>query len=101
MSKYIVHIDGTIENTETDETFANDPQLPEHIEYVAWCDAGGMPEVRTPPRTKRIAETDHEMARIGEDLIDVLVANGTIALTDLPAEAQAKLQERKDIRNGS
>ncbi len=36
--------------------------------------------------------------RVLEDLIDTLVANGTLRLTDLPPQAQAKLNERKGAR---
>ena len=42
--------------------------------------------------------TDAYMARMCEDLIDILVANGTIALTDFSQAAQDKLAERKQLR---
>lgn len=40
-----------------------------------------------------------DMGRITEDLIDVLVAAGVIALTDLPQPSQDKLAERKRNRD--
>ncbi len=45
-----------------------------------------------------IADTDANMARVTEDLIDVLVARGVVMFTDLPPIAQRKLLERRKIR---
>jgi len=41
---------------------------------------------------------DADFVRVLEDLIDVLIANGTLRLTDLPVQAQRKLSERKQAR---
>ncbi|MFA5632733.1 hypothetical protein [Castellaniella sp.] len=41
---------------------------------------------------------DIDFVRVLEDLIDVLIENGTIRLTDLPAQAQQKLTQRKQAR---
>ncbi|MFW8566950.1 hypothetical protein [Orrella sp. 11846] len=43
-------------------------------------------------------ELDVEFIRVLEDLIDVLVSNGTLRLTDLPADALQKLSQRKQAR---
>ena len=45
-----------------------------------------------------LAVSDTYMARMCEDLINILVANGTIALTDFSQAAQDKLTERAQIR---
>lgn len=45
-----------------------------------------------------LSVTDAYMARMCEDLINILVANGTIALTDFSQAAQDKLAERAQIR---
>lgn len=45
-----------------------------------------------------LAVTDAYMARMCEDLISILVANGTIALTDFSQAAQDKLTERTQLR---
>lgn len=42
---------------------------------------------------------DVEFIRVLEDLIDVLVSNGTLRLTDLPPEALDKLSRRKGARH--
>jgi len=42
--------------------------------------------------------SDTAIIRVLEDLVDVLVEKKVILLTDLPAEAQAKLRARKEVR---
>jgi hypothetical protein len=45
-----------------------------------------------------LSQTDAGLARVLEDLIDVLINRGLIQFTDLPAAAQAKLLERRQTR---
>ncbi|OGB00334.1 MAG: hypothetical protein A3E79_16675 [Burkholderiales bacterium RIFCSPHIGHO2_12_FULL_61_11] len=45
-----------------------------------------------------LSQTDSELARVLEDLIDVLINRGLIQFTDLPKAAQAKLLERRQTR---
>jgi len=47
----------------------------------------------------RLAEMDAQMARVTEDLIDVLVTRGVLMFTDLPPAAQHKLLERRRLRH--
>lgn len=47
---------------------------------------------------EHLSQLDADFIRVLEDLIDVLVANGTLRLTDLPAEALDKLSQRKQVR---
>lgn len=49
-------------------------------------------------KTHELNELDADFIRVLEDLIDALVANGTLRLTDLPAEALEKLNRRKQAR---
>lgn len=51
-----------------------------------------------PTVPKALAETDVSLARVIEDLIDVLITRGHIQFTDLPPAAQAKLLERRETR---
>jgi len=44
------------------------------------------------------SQLDAEFVRVLEDLIDALISNGTLRLTDLPVQAQRKLTERKQQR---
>lgn len=50
------------------------------------------------PQEPALSELDTGFIRVLEDLIEVLLANGTIRLTDLPPQALAKLNERKHAR---
>lgn len=45
-----------------------------------------------------LSESDTGLARVLEDLIDVLITRGLIQFTDLPEAAQAKLLERRQTR---
>lgn len=42
---------------------------------------------------------DADFVRVIEDVIDVLIGRHVINLTDLPPEAQAKLMQRKGLRD--
>lgn len=47
---------------------------------------------------KQLKQSDLDMIRVLEDLIEVLTAKGVISITDLPAGAQAKLLNRSTAR---
>jgi hypothetical protein len=47
---------------------------------------------------RQLAESDAGMARLVEDLVDVLITKGVIKFTDLPAAAGAKYLERQAAR---
>jgi len=49
-------------------------------------------------QTQALSQTDIGLARVLEDLIDVLINRGLIQFTDLPEAAQAKLLERRQTR---
>lgn len=48
--------------------------------------------------SRAFAEMDANLVRVLEDLIDALLKRNILRITDLPAEAQAKLFERKHFR---
>jgi len=50
------------------------------------------------PQGKEFSQLDADFARVLEDLIDALIANGTLRMTDLPIQAQQKLSQRKQQR---
>jgi hypothetical protein len=64
------------------------------------------PTLEQPDATQRrrraamveLARSDAGMARVVEDLIDVLAAKGVIALGDLPTEVQQRLADRVAAR---
>lgn len=45
-----------------------------------------------------LAESDAGLARVTEDLIDILITRGVIQFTDFPPAAQAKLLQRRQTR---
>jgi hypothetical protein len=47
----------------------------------------------------RLGQSDTEMARITEDLIDVLIGRNIINFTDFPGQAQQKLIARRNLRS--
>lgn len=49
-------------------------------------------------QSKQLQHSDAELARVLEDLIELLSANGTMSFTDLPVAAQRKLLQRKSVR---
>lgn len=68
---------------------ANHPEVLEFLEK----------DVASDDALRYLDESDKEMIRVLEDLIDVLVANNIIAYTDLPPAAQQKLLSRQNIRD--
>jgi len=48
---------------------------------------------------KTLGNTDLALARVLEDLIDLLVDRSIIRFTDFPPAAQAKLMDRRDARH--
>lgn len=47
---------------------------------------------------EHFARLDADFVRVLEDVIDTLIAKNVLNITDLPAEAQAKLFSRKNFR---
>jgi hypothetical protein len=75
------------------------PQAREQIhphspELQAFRQGTGARNVRN-----RLDQSDIEMARITEDLIDVLIRKNIINFTDFPTQAQEKLMTRQKLRS--
>ncbi|OHC25710.1 MAG: tryptophan synthase subunit beta [Pseudomonadales bacterium RIFCSPLOWO2_12_59_9] len=49
-------------------------------------------------RLAKLKDSDLELVRVLEDLVDVLVSRGVIRYTDLPEAARAKLHDRAETR---
>lgn len=49
--------------------------------------------------SKKLQHSDAELARVLEDLVELLTANGTIKFTELPMAAQVKLLNKKTLRH--
>ena len=76
-----------------------------HPGYLAWLAAGNTPLPYEPPIVDPkeqakvdLVASDKEMARIAEDLINVLIAKGLMAIDDLPKPVIAKLNDRANLR---
>ena len=65
----------------------------DHHEIQAWY-ANEVMEVSL----KQLKQSDFEMIRVLDDLIQVLTQKGVIRVTDLPPAAQAKLMDRTQAR---
>ncbi len=52
----------------------------------------------THPKQQQLTETDLELVRVIEDLVDLLIDRGVITFTDLPQAAQEKLSKRQSLR---
>lgn len=50
------------------------------------------------PEVNSLSVTDSDVARIFEDLVDVLISKGVIQFTDFPQAAQQKLMKRQSLR---
>lgn len=56
------------------------------------------PERKRQENAEALSQSDAAIARVLEDLIDVLITRGVIQFTDLPAAAQTKLMSRREAR---
>ncbi|WP_095133362.1 tryptophan synthase subunit beta [Pseudomonas sp. Irchel s3h14] len=65
----------------------------DHHEIQAWY-ANEVVETSL----KQLKQSDLEMIRVLDDLIQVLTSKGVIRVTDLPPAAQAKLMDRTQAR---
>ena len=52
----------------------------------------------TPKGSGKFSALDEDFIRVLEDLIDALLANGALRVTDLPPQALEKINRRKQIR---
>ncbi len=62
-------------------------------ELRRYLESGESQEVRD-----ELAASDREMARIVEDLVEVLITKNIVNFTDFPPEAQKKLLRRQSLR---
>lgn len=71
----------------------------ESDEFLAIHDAEVVEFLNSQQGKKQIfKQSDAEMIRVIDDLVDVLTENNIIRFTDLPAAAQQKLLNRRDLR---
>jgi hypothetical protein len=89
--------EGSIVQVSDEPLTGTTEQMPaDAAELVAFHDAqkaGTVEALRL-----QLAQSDSGMARLVEDLIDVLISKGVIKFTDLPQAAGAKYMERLSTR---
>ena len=69
----------------------NDPEL---IDFLALTDLASPTKAK-----KNLEQSDLEMIRVIEDLIDILVDKNIITFTDFPEASQSKILTRQKIRD--
>jgi hypothetical protein len=70
-------------------------------EIFEFLSSAGISEVNAPEICAAyLAGTDSDLARVLEDLIDLLIDKSVIRLTDFPAPAQNRLVNRQLAREG-
>lgn len=77
-------------------TGASEPIAPDASEMTAFQQEHSANTIEALRR--HLAESDSSMARLVEDMIDVLIGNGVIKFTDLPQAAGIKYLERLSTR---
>ncbi|MGK9172015.1 tryptophan synthase subunit beta [Yokenella regensburgei] len=75
----------------TTMTEQRDDRTPEIDEWLLQRD-------RREASLSQLRQSDLEMVRVLEDLIEVLMSKGIISITDLPLMAQSKLTSRAEAR---
>jgi len=96
-----------VEDDFSDSNFTEVAPPQESLEHNVPCDwneATGAWVLDTAENDRRLAldtltSTDIPMVRGIEDLVDVLVAKGVIAMSDLPQALQDRIATRKNARN--
>lgn len=79
-----------------EEIAGDNPELREFLKLTGWdaeADTGLDVEA-----SKEFLESDLGLARVLEDLIDLLIGNKAMQFTDLPPAAQKKLLARRGLR---
>ncbi|WP_455920827.1 tryptophan synthase subunit beta [Pseudomonas putida] len=72
---------------------ADEALAPDHPEIRAWYARSTIEG-----RLHQLRQSDLDMIRVLDDLIQVLTSTGVIRITDLPAAALAKLKQRDEAR---
>lgn len=90
--------DGVVINPGTPEWREYQEQLERGIRPRYHQDPSDLAEVTRRRIVEQLADTDREMARIGEDLITILVNKTILSAADFPQIVWQKIQRRKALR---
>lgn len=77
------------------------PPADPEVQHFVRPEAGlsGQTEQDRPEQRPDMANSDLEMIRVYEDLVDILISKHVVVLTDFPQAAQEKLMRRKRLRS--
>lgn len=95
--------DGQLMRVEAEAYAGSTETLPaEHPDLQEWFAsevmATSQKQLQQIKQLKQLRQSDLDMIRVLDDLIQVLTDKGVIRVTDLPAAAQAKLSNRTQFR---
>lgn len=101
MAQYQQHSDTLVLRVSPKRKWINKGDV-EWDDFAAWITAGNTPlpsdRAADLPAVVQLAFDDRDMARIGEDLIDALIARGVLAMSDFPQVVQDRIARRKNLR---
>ncbi|MGI6655748.1 MAG: hypothetical protein ACOX5Z_02760 [Desulfobulbus sp.] len=83
-----------LRNVDRSEAGALEPASLLDNEVIAFLHSSGQDDALA----QLLSQSDSAVARVVEDLIDLLIAKNIILFTDLPVEAQRKIHHRKQLR---
>ncbi|MEO8641725.1 tryptophan synthase subunit beta [Pseudomonas sp.] len=95
--------EGQLMRVEAEAYTGSTETLPaDHPDLQAWFASEVMAtshnQLQQIKQLKQLRQSDLEMIRVLDDLIQVLTSKGVIRVTDLPPAAQAKLMDRTQAR---
>ena len=103
---YSIDFIGNITRDSDGATIPIDANNIDYHNYLTWLDEGNTPLPYEPPPVDlkaaaraELAETDSEIARVAEDLIQTLISKGVIAESDIPETAHDKMARRAELRS--
>lgn len=87
----IIAISNSKQSPFSEQIEADDPEALEFLRSL---------QTETSRELKQLRLSDTDLARVVEDVINLLTDKGVIQFTELPEAAQDKLLERKSLRKG-
>ena len=101
MAKYRLNGEGVID-TERGFTIPNDEKNRHWLKYQEWLGEGNTPDPMPTPEPltneQLLEQSDRNMIRVVDWLLQYLVTNGAIPLADIPAPVKQLYLERKALR---
>ena len=101
MNRYRLEVDGVVDTT-TSGSIPADVNNLHYVKYLKWVAEGNTPDPVVEPYAlsdeDKLNDSDQKMVRAVDWLLQYLVKNGVIPVTDIPAPLKALYLERKAQR---